>query len=124
MRCKGPCSRWRASRLPACGGATAFLLVALTHYVALPWYAAYRSPMARPDEVQQLCSETDTPVVCYPRNCDSVAFFLGRDDFRSYRSKQTPVMIQFLLEQPRTVILFTHRHSLEALRQVLPPALL
>jgi len=91
--------------------------------VAIPWYARFHSPLCRPQEVVRYCGDTKTPVVCYPRNCDSVAFFLGRDDFLSFRSKQTPSLVRFLLEQPRTVILFTHRHSLEGLRQVLPPSL-
>jgi hypothetical protein len=75
------------------------------------------------EQVARQCSDPQTPVICYPRNCDSVAFYLGRDDLRSFRSKQTPAMIRYLLGQPRAVILFTHRHSLEALRQVLPPEL-
>jgi hypothetical protein len=73
--------------------------------------------------VVRYCANPETPVICYPRTCDSVAFFLGRDDFRSYRSKQTPEMVQDMLKRPRTVILFTHRHSLEGLRQVLPKEL-
>jgi hypothetical protein len=60
-------------------------------------------------------------VVCYPRNCDSAAFYLGRADFLNYRSKQTPELIEFLKTQRRTVILFTHRHSLATLRRMLPP---
>ena len=59
-------SCWRSSRLPAIGAAVAFVLLGVTHYIALPWYAAYRSPMGRPDTVRELCSEPGTPVVCYP----------------------------------------------------------
>ena len=79
--------------------------------------------MARADEVVYYCGDPSVPVICYPRNCDSVAFYVGRDDLRNYRSKDTPEMVRYLLEQPRTVILFTHRHSLEALREVLPKPL-
>src|SRR4029079_2775320 len=79
--------------------------------------------MSRPAEVLALCADRDTRVVCYPRNCDSVAFYLGRDDLQSYRSKETPALIRFLLDQPRAVVLFTHRHSLKGLRAVLPPDL-
>jgi hypothetical protein len=63
------------------------------------------------------------PVVCYPRPLDSVAFYLGRSDLRNYRSKQTPLLLQQFDNNPRTVVLFSHRHSLEALRNVLPPHL-
>ena len=52
-----------------------------------------------------------------------MAFYLGRSDLRSFRSKQTPELLAYLQSQPRVVVLFTHRHSMEALRQVLPPPL-
>jgi hypothetical protein len=60
-------------------------------------------------------------VICYPRNCDSVAFYLGRDDLRSFRSKQIDPLRVALQERQRSVVLFTHRHSLRAFRQALPP---
>ena len=54
------------------------------------------------------------PVVCFPRSCDSLAFYLGRDDFLTYRSKDVPALIEFLKQRPGTVLVFTHRHSMEA----------
>lgn len=107
----------RATR-PVLAGMIALLLGA--HYLAVPWYARHRSPMAQPETLHAYCGDPNTPVVCYPRNCDSVAFYLGREDLRNFRSKETLELIRFLLEQPRTVILFTHRHSLAGLRSVLP----
>jgi hypothetical protein len=114
--------RWRASRWPAVTVGVTFLLLGVVHYAALPWYARHHSPMGLPD-VPRLCSDRATPVVCFPRNCDSAAFYLGRDDLRVFRSKEAPDLISFLMHRPRTVVLFTHRHSLEELRQVLPAAL-
>jgi 4-amino-4-deoxy-L-arabinose transferase-like glycosyltransferase len=114
-------SRWRRSRWPGLVAAATFVLLALGHYLALPWYAGYRSPMSRPDEVVRLCADPDTTVVCYPRHCDSVAFYLGRDDLRSYRSKSIEELRHLVRTRPRTVILCTHRHSLRGLRQLLPP---
>src|SRR5262249_35044262 len=64
-------SRWGGARLSGAVAVTAFLLLGVVHHVWLPWYAAYRSPMSRPDPVRRLCAERQTPVVCYPRNCDS-----------------------------------------------------
>ena len=32
-------------------------------------------------------------------------------------------MIAFLMQQPRTVLLFTHRHALKTLQMILPPEL-
>jgi hypothetical protein len=113
--------RWRVSWLPVIVGATAFELLALVHLVVLPWYAAYRSPMSRPDEVRALCSDPTVPVVCYPRNCDSVSFYLGRGDLRAYRSKEIDELRELVRQHPRTVILCTHRHSLAALDELLPP---
>jgi hypothetical protein len=52
-----------------------------------------------------------------------VSFYVGRDDLTNYRSKQTHLLVYSLLKQPRTVILLTHRHSLQALRYALPPEL-
>jgi 4-amino-4-deoxy-L-arabinose transferase-like glycosyltransferase len=111
---------WRPSRWcrPALAGTIA--LLAGAHYVGIPWYARFHSPMSRADRVSQYCSDHATPVVCYPRNCDSVAFYVGRDDFKSYRSKETSQLLQFLQEQPRTILLFTHRHSPDFLKTVLP----
>jgi 4-amino-4-deoxy-L-arabinose transferase-like glycosyltransferase len=114
-------SRWRRSRLPAWGAAAAFALLAAFHYLALPWYAEYRSPMSRPAEVVRLCADRNTRVVCYPRNCDSVAFYLRRADLHAYRSKESEALRREVRGQSRTVILCTHRHSLDALRQLLPP---
>ncbi len=113
--------RWRNSRLPVVAAAGTFVILSLLHHAALPWYAAYRSPMARPDEVRELCADPTAPVVCYPRNCDSVSFYLRRDDLRSYRSKEIEDLRDLVRLHPRTVILCTHRHSLAALDELLPP---
>ena len=114
-------SNWGRSRWPGIAAATAFLLMAGFHHVAAPWYADYRSPMHHPEEVRRLCADQSQPVVCYPRNCDSVAFYLGRDDLRSYRSKDIDDLRKLVRENPRTVILCTHRHSRQALHELLPP---
>ena len=83
-----------------------------------------RSPLYRADLIQKYLrrprsnrwSATRRPV-------SSVAFYTGRDDLISMRSKQNQALIDQLLTQPRTVVLFTHRHSLEALRPTLPAPL-
>ena len=103
------------------GGIGAFLVLALAHHVAIPWYAAYRSPVGHPADIRRLCADKSTTVVCYPRNCDSVAFYLGRDDLHSYRSKNIDELRALVRLRPRTVILCTHRHSLLGLHQLLPP---
>jgi 4-amino-4-deoxy-L-arabinose transferase-like glycosyltransferase len=114
-------SRWQAARLSRVVASGAFVVLALTHLAATPWYAAYRSPVGRPHEVCRLCADKATTVVCYPRNCDSIAFHLGRDDLHSYRSKSIDDLRALVRLRPRTVILCTHRHSLLGLHQLLPP---
>jgi hypothetical protein len=99
----------------------AFVVLILAHHVATPWYAAYRSPVGRPADVRRLCSDKSTTVVCYPRNCDSVSFYLGRADLHNYRSKDIEDLRTLVRLKPRTVILCTHRHSLQGLHQLLPP---
>jgi 4-amino-4-deoxy-L-arabinose transferase-like glycosyltransferase len=98
-------------------GIAGWLVLAAGHYVGIPWFAEFHSPMSRPEEVARYCA--DTPVICYPRECDSVSFYLERDDLCSYRSKETAALVQHLQRQPRTVILFTHRHSAQGLESVL-----
>jgi 4-amino-4-deoxy-L-arabinose transferase-like glycosyltransferase len=111
---------WRRSPWFRAVPALVGISLAVIHFVALPWYAQFRSPMSRPETMARYCADTGTPVVCYPRNCDSVAFYLGRDDFRSWREKQIGDLLNFLQEQPRTVVLFTHRHSPAGLAYFLP----
>ncbi len=115
-------SGWANRWLTWFGAASGFLLLIAGHYVLVPWYARYHSPMNRPEEVAALCEQT-MPIVCYPRSVDSAAFYLRRDDFHSYRSKETPALLEFLRAHRRVAVLFSHRHSLAQLTQVLPPEL-
>lgn len=100
-----------------------WLLLALGFLFILPWYAETRSPMNRADEVRTVCSDPAVPVVCFPRSVDSVAFYVGRADFHSFRSKQLGEFLDFLDRHPRVVVLFAHRHSLQLLHDRLPPHL-
>ena len=94
-----------------------------SHYVLVPWYASYRSPLPHWDEVARSCGDADTPVICYPRTAHVIAFYLKREDLPSFRSKEMHLLCTQLLQRPRTVLLLTHRHSLAGLRQALPPQL-
>ena len=110
-------SRWLIGLTAAC-----WLLLACSHYLVIPHYARQRSPIDRLEELRASC-DTGMPVVCFPRNVDSVAFYLGRTDFRTYRSKQLPDLVQALEQQPHTLVLFGHRNSPETLKLHLPPHL-
>jgi hypothetical protein len=100
-----------------------FVLLLAGHNLLLPWYARYRAPSAHHAELKHYCGDKQTPVICYPRNCDSASFYTDRDDLQTYRSKQTHLLVRFLQDQPRTVLLLTHRHSLQGLRYALTPDL-
>ncbi len=112
------CSRGLLGLVAAC-----WLLLACSHYVVIPAYAKQKSPADRLDEVQEYCGDRKVPVFCFPRNVDSAAFYLGRADFRTFRSKQLDELVQALDERPRSVILFGHRNSPETLKRNLPPHL-
>jgi hypothetical protein len=112
-------SRWLLSRWTNAVIGLSLVVLAAGHYFVVPWYARFHSPMSRAAEVERLCRDVNTPVVCYPRNCDSVAFYLGRDDLRSFRSKETHLLVGYMQQRPRTVVLFSHRHSLKGLGQAL-----
>ena len=115
------CGSWRLSRTPATIAATSFVLMLAAHHVVVPWYAAYRSPMYQDEEVRRYCADRATPVVCYSRDCDSVSFYLQRDDLHSYRSKEIEQLRTLVRTRPRTIVLCTHRHSLDGLKELLPP---
>ncbi len=111
---------WDRRRWPVALGGAAFALMAAAHLVVLPWYAGQRAPMGRPDEVRALCGDRAVPLICFPRACDSVSFYLGRDDARTFREKELAALLDALRERPRTVVLCTHRHTLTGLRAALP----
>jgi hypothetical protein len=98
-------------------------VVLAVHYVGLPWYARERSPVGRPELVEKFVRDPDTTVVCFPRNCDSLAFHADRDDFRRMRTKETNDLIRESHHRPRTVILFTTPDALAGFKSVLPPSL-
>jgi 4-amino-4-deoxy-L-arabinose transferase-like glycosyltransferase len=114
---------WHRSRRLWTLVAASWLVLAAAHYFAIPYYARQHSPMQAPETVQAWCGDPGVPVLCFPRNVDSVAFYLGRSDFRMFRSKQLDELLQALDGQQRSVILFGHRHSPDLLAQHLPPHL-
>src|SRR5262249_31826934 len=116
-------SRWQAPRWSGTVAGVALGILMAAHYFVIPHYARERSPMKRTEEVREYCGDLSIPVVCYPRNLDSVSFYLRRDDLRSYRSKSTPQLLEYLDKQERAVVLTSHRHSLQCLVEMLPPHL-
>jgi 4-amino-4-deoxy-L-arabinose transferase-like glycosyltransferase len=116
-------SRWNTAPSTRFAIASMVGILLLVHHVGLPWYARERSPYGRPDLVERFVCDPGTVVVSYPRNCDSLAFYVGRDDFRQVRTKDTNQLMVDCHHRPRTVILFTHRDSLKGFRNTMPPSL-
>jgi 4-amino-4-deoxy-L-arabinose transferase-like glycosyltransferase len=114
-------SNWRVSRWPVRLATLSFALLFFSHHVVLPWYAEHRSPVRQEALLRQYFDDPSASVVCYPRPCNVVAFRLGRDDLRTYRSKDIEELRTLVRSQPRTIVLCTHRNSLEGLRELLPP---
>ena len=52
-----------------------------------------------------------------------MAFYTDRADIRSCRTRVSQELVEALIQRDRSVVLFTHRHSLDTFRQVLPPQL-
>jgi 4-amino-4-deoxy-L-arabinose transferase-like glycosyltransferase len=116
-------TRWSEMRITRVGVGAMAAMLAVAFYMAVPWYAERRSPMGPPDIAARLQAERGEPMYCFPRNVDSVAFYTDRDDLKSVRTKVSHDLVMELLNRDRTVVLFTHRHSLETFKQVLPPEL-
>jgi hypothetical protein len=102
--------------------ATGFMTLAGHAWLA-PAIAWQRSPTNTPPEVMQWCRDPATPVYCFPRHIDSMAFYAGRADLRVFRSREMGELLAELEKHPRAVVLFAHRNSLGALQHHLPPHL-
>jgi 4-amino-4-deoxy-L-arabinose transferase-like glycosyltransferase len=116
-------TKWNTARLPKVGVAAMTALLVFTNYFALPWYAERRSPMGIPEVAERLHEARDEVMFAFPRNVDSVAFYTDRSDLKNVRTKASQELVEAIIKEKRAVVLFTHRHSLETFKQVLPPFL-
>jgi 4-amino-4-deoxy-L-arabinose transferase-like glycosyltransferase len=116
-------SRWNTHWFPRTSVLTFASLLFVFHSFVLPKYAEQRSPYGQPEFVAKYLSEPELPVVTYPRNVDSLAFYFDRADFDRVRSKDVNQLMVDMHHRPRTVILFTHRHSFEAFQYAMPESL-
>jgi 4-amino-4-deoxy-L-arabinose transferase-like glycosyltransferase len=112
-------SKWNTSWLTRGLVGTFAALLCVVHWVALPWYAKERSPMGRPELVMPYLEDPSATVVMYPREISSVSFYTGRRDLTPVRTKDGNAMIVASHFRPRTVILFTHDHSLHGFKETL-----
>jgi 4-amino-4-deoxy-L-arabinose transferase-like glycosyltransferase len=115
--------QWHRSRWLIAATAGCWLLLVAAHYAVVPWYAWQRSPLNGPGPLLEHVRDPQTPVACFSRGVDSVAFYLGRSDFHTFHSRERGRLLEFLDRHDHVVLLFSHRHSLDTLRQLLPPHL-
>jgi len=112
-------TRWNNSWFTRGLIGTFAVLLGAIHYVGLPWYARERSPMGRPELVTPYLNDPAATVVMYPREVSSVSFYTGRRDLTPIRTKDGNQMIVDSHFRPRTVVLFTHDHSLAGFKEQL-----
>ena len=112
-----------ASKLARYGVAGWACVILAANLVVLPAYAEMRSPMSHREVVEKYAGDKSKPLVCFPRQINSLAFYLQRDDIESMRSKQNQALLDYLLAHDEVVVVFSHRHSFEALRPTLPAPL-
>ena len=112
-------TRWNNSWLTRGLIGTFAVLLGVVHSVALPWYAKERSPMGRPELVTEYLDDPTATVVMYPREISSVSFYTGRRDLTPVRTKDANKMIVESHFRPKTVVLFTHDHSLHGFKETL-----
>ena len=116
-------TRWSELWITRTGVGITAVVLAVGFYVAVPWYAERRSPMGNPEIAARLHAARDEDMFSFPRNVDSVAFYTDRADIRSCRTRFSQELVEALIQRDRAVVLFTHRHSLDTFKQVLPPQL-
>ncbi|MCS7023029.1 MAG: glycosyltransferase family 39 protein [Gemmataceae bacterium] len=100
-----------------------FTLLLCTFYYLMPLYARERSPYGRPELIDPYVANKNQTVVCFSRNCDSIAFYLDRMDLKSVRTRDVNSLYVACHFRPATVILFTHQDALAGFRSNLPPSL-
>jgi 4-amino-4-deoxy-L-arabinose transferase-like glycosyltransferase len=116
-------SRWHAANATRVMVVAMASFVLFVHHFGMPWYARERSPYGKPELVKRFVDDPDTTVLCFPRNCDSLAFYMNRSDMRNVRTRDVNQMFVDCHHRARTVILFTHADSLAGFKETLPPSL-
>jgi 4-amino-4-deoxy-L-arabinose transferase-like glycosyltransferase len=116
-------SRWHSANATRVMVVAMASVVLFVHHFGMPWYARERSPYGRPELVKRFVDDPDTTVLCFPRNCDSLAFYMNRSDMRNVRTRDVNQMFVDCHHRARTVILFTHNDSLAGFKETLPPSL-
>jgi len=98
----------------------AFAFLFLAAHVLLPGH--YRKFSLRA-QVQSFQDCPEIPVVCHPHHCDSVSFYLGHRDIRSYGRDERDRLIADLSGRPETIVFVKSGQVLNDLLEQLPDSL-
>lgn len=105
-----------------CGLAT-FTVLFLTVEFLSPGYYKRFSLRAEVHALMDGAYHPRTPVVCHPHYCDSVSFYLGRDDIGSYSRDQREQLLADLHASPETLVFVKTGRVLDQLLDSLPETL-
>lgn len=116
-------ARWRLAGSWAGCVMMMFLFLLLSIHVLLPGYYRRFSLRAQVRSFVDASSPLQVPVVCHPHHCDSVSFYLGRDDIHSFSREERMQMIADLQSRPETIVFVKTGRVLDELLALLPDSL-
>jgi 4-amino-4-deoxy-L-arabinose transferase-like glycosyltransferase len=102
-----------------CGTATFLVLLAGLHW-ALPGYARRFSLRGQTRPLAELARDHRVPVISYPRQWDSVSFYLRRNDIRAYTPEERGQLLADLKSYGQALAFIKCDQSLDQLLQSLP----
>ncbi len=102
-----------------CGVATFGLLLLAVHWV-LPGYYRKFSLRTQVRSTRNAAHREQIPVICYPHAWDSIRFYLGRQDVRTYGPDECDRLIADLQGVPETVVFVKSGPALDDLLRRLP----
>jgi 4-amino-4-deoxy-L-arabinose transferase-like glycosyltransferase len=105
-----------------CALATFGVLLLAVH-VVLPGYYRKFSLRAQVCSIGERAYQAEVPVVCYPHAWDSIRFYLGRDDIRSYGTDERDRLLGDLERCPETVLFVKSGPALDDLVRHFPDSL-
>jgi 4-amino-4-deoxy-L-arabinose transferase-like glycosyltransferase len=104
-------------------GLTAFGLLLLSIHLIFPAYHRKFSLRAQVRSVRNASCREEVPIVCYPHAWDSINFYLGRQDVRTYGPSERDRLITDLQDAPETVMFVKTGPALDDLLRRFPPSL-
>lgn len=104
-------------------GVSTFAVLFLTVELLSPGYYRRFSLRAEVHALMDAAYHPRTPVFCHPRHCDSVSFYLGRDDICAYSRDEREHLLADLHNQPETLVFVKSGRVLNQLLETLPETL-